>query len=55
MSTISQYVGVNCGSQKGHMSEPLTITPQSMYHCKDYRLACGPLLLSFVTKTEFVS
>ena len=41
--------GVNCRSQKGHMSEPLTITPQSMYHCKDYGLACGLLLLPFVT------
>ena len=27
--------GVNCGSQKGHASEPLAITPESMCHCKD--------------------
>jgi len=26
--------GVNCGSQEGSESEPLTITPQGMHHCK---------------------
>jgi len=26
--------GVNCESQEGSESEPLTIIPQGMYHCK---------------------
>ena len=34
--------GVNCGSQVGSESEPLTIAPQGMYHCK----------LNFKVKTE---
>ena len=45
-------LGVNCGSQKGHMSHPLTITPQSMCHCKDYMPACAPILLSYICTTD---
>ena len=30
--------GVNCGNLEGSASEPLTISPQGMYRCTNYRL-----------------
>ena len=39
---------VNCGSQEGRESEPLTIRPQGMYHCRDCRLRSSNMWLAFI-------
>ena len=41
--------GVNCGNLEGSASEPLTIRPQGMYHCTDYRRVSSDLYSMCIT------